>query len=548
MRKKWICLVAVISMLFSQRIALAAELPENWQISDSQYYDGLRYVHSGGKNGYIDMDGNIVLPIEYDVLSAFNQGLAILAKNGKYGYVDNQGNIVVPLEYDEAVEFHYADGGYTPVCRDGRWGYLKNPLQATNPDGTPIIHWIDGADRLNTFHDGYAIVVRSNTFSLINRDFEEIWGGAYDYIEHTSEDNFFIVSQYGKKGVVRYDGTIIIPVEYDEISIIQMEPGVRRFLVVKDKKSGIFNFDGSVMLACVFSDLQWSTNPRDFVIAAYDGKWGILNVAGEELVPFIYDEIAEYGDRNCYLVKLDGKFGILNGLYIEILPPVYEEIQPLYNGMQPVKLDGLWGYVDENGIAVIAPQFDSADMFLGGIAVVSQNGKYGCINKRGQFVIPAEYDSIDRPYNREGTMEKDGEVLPFYNPLLLDYQTPNAENYIILQIGNTQVYTGEYAELDAPPVIQADRTLLPLRAVVEKMGGSASWNDDVHTAEFVYQDKTIILQPDNAIAVVNGEEKTLDVPPAILNDRTMMPLRFVLEQFGADVQWDDVTQKITIIY
>lgn len=68
------------------------------------------------------MDGDIVVPIEYDMLSYFCEGVAIISKDGKYGYVDNQGNIVVSLEYEETVEFKPQSNGLAPVRKDGTVG------------------------------------------------------------------------------------------------------------------------------------------------------------------------------------------------------------------------------------------------------------------------------------------------------------------------------------------------------------------------------------------------------------------------------------------
>ena len=542
MKKKWVGLLLVCMLVTAQTVCMA-----EWEISDSPLYDGLRFVREDGKSGYINMDGDIVVPIEYDMLSYFCEGVAIISKDGKYGYVDNQGNIVVSLEYEETVEFKPQSNGLAPVRKDGRWGYMENPLRSRNADGSPVIHWIDNADRLDDFYNGYAMIIRSNTFSVINLQFQEIFGGQYDYIEQAQHDNFFIVSQNGKKGVFRYDGTAVLPLEYDEIYMEQMEPGVRRFRVEKDGKYGLYNLDGSVSLACIFDDIQISPDSEDIVIAAWNGCYGIVNSVGDEYIPFIYEEILR--DADCYQIKLDGKYGILRKDFAELVPPIYEEIGGGFQKGNPqmVKKDGLCGYIDENGTIVIPPQFEKADMFRGGMAVVKQNGKYGCINIRGEFVIPPEYDRIERPFSGEAYMEKDGVRTAFVNPMALEYNVPE-ERFIVLQIGNDNMYTGDYSPLNAKPVLVEGRTFLPLRAVVEQMGGRVSWNEDIRTAEFVYGEKTVEIQPDTIATVVNGEEILMDVPPQIVNGTTMMPLRFIMEELGAEVQWDGPTQKVTITY
>lgn len=542
MKRKWICMLAACILAAMQTVCLAGR-----EISDSPLYDGLRFVRENGKCGYIDMAGNIVIPVEYDALSYFCDGVAVIAKNGKYGYVDNRGDILVPLEYDETLEFKPQSNGLAPVKKDGRWGYMKNPGQTRNADGTPVIHWIDGADRLDDFYNGYAMVVRSNTFSVIDVQFEEVFGGSYDWIEQTQYDNTFIVSQYGKKGVFRYDGTPILPLEYDEIYTEQMEPGVRRFRVVKDGKCGLIDLDGNTALACIFDDIRISPDAEDIIIAAWNGCYGIINSAGKEYVPFIYEDI--WKDGNCYQIKLAGKYGLLNQDFSQLLPPVYDELGGVYQqgGLQMVRKDGLCGYVDANGVIVIPPQFEEAEMFRGGIAVVKQNGKYGCINQRGQFVIPLEYNRIERPVSGEAYMEKGGVKTPFHNPMVLEYDTPQAP-FMILQIDNSDMYTGEYIPLDAGPVLIENKAFLPVRALVEQMGGKAQWDAETQIAEFTYGEKTVSLQIGSAAAMVDGAEKPLEQPPEIRNGRIMLPLRFVMEEFGAKVIWEEATQKIIITY
>lgn len=122
---------------------------------------------------------------------------------------------------------------------------------------------------------------------------------------------------------------------------------------------------------------------------------------------------------------------------------------------------------------------------------------------------------------------------------------------IILQI-NRPVMTvnGVEKEIDpgrgTTPIIQNDRTLLPVRAVVEEMGGSVSWNEDAQEAALVLGEDTIRLTIGSTTAYLNDEAHMLDVAPVVVNDRTMLPIRFIAEGFQFDVAWDGGTQTVTI--
>ena len=97
------------------------------------------------------------------------------------------------------------------------------------------------------------------------------------------------------------------------------------------------------------------------------------------------------------------------------------------------------------------------------------------------------------------------------------------------------------------PITQDDRTLTPVSAFVEGIGGSADWDADTRTATLSYNGDEIRLTIDSNIAYLNGAERRLDVAPIIVNNRTMLPIRFIAESFGFTVVWAEDTQTVTII-
>jgi len=128
------------------------------------------------------------------------------------------------------------------------------------------------------------------------------------------------------------------------------------------------------------------------------------------------------------------------------------------------------------------------------------------------------------------------------------------QTVIILQIGNTTfTVNGSMRTLDSPPIIKNNRTLLPIRAVVEALGGTVGWDASTKKVTVSLGATTIELWIGKSIAKVNGIDTPIDssnskVVPEIINSRTMLPLRFVTESLGCDVQWDGTTKTITITY
>ncbi|MEM3873337.1 MAG: copper amine oxidase N-terminal domain-containing protein, partial [Nitrososphaeria archaeon] len=128
------------------------------------------------------------------------------------------------------------------------------------------------------------------------------------------------------------------------------------------------------------------------------------------------------------------------------------------------------------------------------------------------------------------------------------------QTVIILQIGNTTfTVNGSPRTLDSPPIIKNNRTLLPIRAIIESLGGTVDWDPTLKKVEIFLGSNHLILQIGNANAYVNGSQKLIDpnnpsVYPEIINGRAMLPIRFIAENLGCDVQWDGTTKTITITY
>ncbi|MDR2166236.1 MAG: copper amine oxidase N-terminal domain-containing protein [Clostridiales bacterium] len=94
-----------------------------------------------------------------------------------------------------------------------------------------------------------------------------------------------------------------------------------------------------------------------------------------------------------------------------------------------------------------------------------------------------------------------------------------------------------------------NRSLVPMRAFVELLGGAVDWNESARRVEVLKETPAknleIVLYIDNETASVNGREVALDVPATIIDDRTLVPLRFVTEALGMNVDFYDNTIFIT---
>lgn len=93
---------------------------------------------------------------------------------------------------------------------------------------------------------------------------------------------------------------------------------------------------------------------------------------------------------------------------------------------------------------------------------------------------------------------------------------------------------------DQPAVIRNGRTMVPFNAIFSELGAKVSWNEKEQRVTGIKGDLIVDLFIGKSQAIVNGFPVKLDVPPQIINSRTMVPLKFVSSTLGAKVSWDGV--------
>lgn len=117
----------------------------------------------------------------------------------------------------------------------------------------------------------------------------------------------------------------------------------------------------------------------------------------------------------------------------------------------------------------------------------------------------------------------------------------------LAQDDNITVYIDDNKiEFDVEPQIINERTMVPMRMIFEQFGASVTWDQNSQTVVASTDDKIITLTIGVSEMTVNASTVVLDVAPCIVNDRTLVPIRAISEALGAEVQWDGDTRTITI--
>ncbi|HRX22012.1 MAG TPA: copper amine oxidase N-terminal domain-containing protein [Syntrophomonadaceae bacterium] len=116
---------------------------------------------------------------------------------------------------------------------------------------------------------------------------------------------------------------------------------------------------------------------------------------------------------------------------------------------------------------------------------------------------------------------------------------------------NSYTVNGELIVMDVSPVVVEGRTMLPIRYAATPLGADIGWSDIEKKVTVSLGSTKIELWIGQSNALIDGKTISIDpenpnVMPLIINGRTMLPIRFVTENLGCDVQWDPVTKKVTI--
>ncbi len=118
---------------------------------------------------------------------------------------------------------------------------------------------------------------------------------------------------------------------------------------------------------------------------------------------------------------------------------------------------------------------------------------------------------------------------------------------IQLNLGNpTLSINGQSVSVAAPFSVGQGTTMVPLRVITEAFGATVDWNANEKTISISYDQKSIQMQIDQKTAQIDGQTVDMTEAPVIQDGTTMVPLRFISENFGATVGFDENTKQVTV--
>lgn len=155
----------------------------------------------------------------------------------------------------------------------------------------------------------------------------------------------------------------------------------------------------------------------------------------------------------------------------------------------------------------------------------------------------------------EGIDEKLGNPIATYVVKTGDqiYKPGSFKHFIMLKLDSPYMSVdGISQEVDpgrgTKPLIINGRTMVPIRAIVEAMGGTVDWDGNTKKITLKARGNTVEMWLGKKDIKVNGEDKKMDISAAIKNGRTFVPVRFAAENLNTKVDWINSTKEVVIVY
>jgi hypothetical protein len=122
------------------------------------------------------------------------------------------------------------------------------------------------------------------------------------------------------------------------------------------------------------------------------------------------------------------------------------------------------------------------------------------------------------------------------------------EQLAIFTIGQSSFFLdGQSYNTDAAPFISSGRTLVPVRYLAEALGAQINWDAATQKVTITKGGTTMELTINSTTITVNGKASQLDAAPLLVNGRTFLPARYIAEALGYTVQWNAAAQTVNIV-
>ncbi len=285
------------------------------------------------------------------------------------------------------------------------------------------------------------------------------------------------------------------------------------FKVSKNGKYGIINGKGKEILACDYEEIKALSGVEGCLVNKRDGKVGLCDLFGNTLVENQYKDIQAIGEDNkqeFIIQDNEGKYGIASNDKKIVIEPTYEEIAKVAaKELYVVKENGAWSIINKDkALLVSGDKFDEVKEINEANIVIKKGKKYGIINTDGEEKVKTEYDELSNATGEYYIAKKDGQ----YGIVDLSGQTKVEFKYKNLSYTKTaDLYVGDTDGMESEFINNAFE--VKLTGVLSKIDTDKGYMRIRQNGEYKYynfkfeEKKNTEILPKNTLFLIKKDGK-----------------------------------------
>lgn len=322
----------------------------------------------GGKWGYINAKGAVIVPPQYDDAYMCSDGACAVKSSSKWGYLDTKGKTLIAPQFDDAGDFN---GGIAQVRLADKYGYINKQGKYIAPpqfkydfdrmDLVAQMLWLKLDHSVDKYHF-----------------FARIFSQEGPYKEGLAK-----VAFGDKFGYINNTGKVVINPQFDAAG--NFSDG--RALIVFERKAGYIDNVGKTVISPQFDAA--GEFAEGFAQVVIGDKVGYIDKTGRISISPQFEDAGSFTKDGLAKVKLGGVWGFINKQGFFVVNPQYQDVFDFSEGFAAVEVDGKWGFINTKGVSVVLPLYNSVhgNGFEQGVCRVMVDGVNIYINTKGQYIF-----------------------------------------------------------------------------------------------------------------------------------------------------------------
>ena len=296
------------------------------------------------KNGQVGIVKNNkpIVKFEYQKIEYGEENLFVVQKNLAYGAIDIEGNIIIPTEFEE-IAFY---GLYIKALRQEQDIYFDlKGKKIENAKYSAIIPTENAKYYITTNLEGKYGVLTNNEEILIKND--------YEYVEYLFDEYFVVIKEKGKLGIINSNGETKIDFKYDILQKIENTKIIEAKIldgnithlyseemknIATTNNGTIYTFDEYVQVYSKDQIKYFTLEGKEIANTELfkdnklftkneNKKWGFINKQGDNVIDFKYDAVTEFNKYGFAGININGKWGVIDEKGNTVIEPIYEHIE-----------------------------------------------------------------------------------------------------------------------------------------------------------------------------------------------------------------------------